>query len=137
MTRTTDSKPWLQRCGVFALLLLANSAMGAVPPEGTGPSSPMDNPPVLTDPTQPNWFGLSKTKSKPKGPVLNSLVTGTQRRIAVINGELMREGDSRHGITIQEILADRVLITTSAGSKKVLKLKTPNYPAKIPRENKR
>lgn len=137
MIRNNDTKHWLQAAGVTTAMLFANSVVGALPPEETTETEKADERPVLTDPTQPNWFGLSKAKSKPKGPVLNSLVTGTKRRIAVINGELMREGDSRNGITIEEILADRVLITTSAGSKKVLKLKTPNYPAKVPRENKR
>lgn len=127
----------LQHGGAVLLALLASSAWGAVPESEGTPAGADTGGPTLTDPTQPNWFGVNKKSSAPKGPVLNSLVTGAQRRIAVINGDLMREGDTRHGITIEEILDDRVLIRNSVGTKKVLKLRKSNYPVKVPRESKR
>ena len=92
---------------------------------------------TLTDPTRPNWYGVSTSKTQSKQPVLNSLVTGPQRRIAVINGELMREGESRHGFALVEILEDRVLIRTKSGNKKVLKLKKSDYRAKVARGTNR
>lgn len=76
----------------------------------------------LVDPTRPNWFGAKKGKSKSGNLVLNSLVTSPQRRIAVINGELMREGDTKRGITLKQILSDRVLIVSKNGKKRALKL---------------
>lgn len=81
----------------------------------------------LVDPTQPNWFGLKAAKKKSaKSLRLDSLVTGAQRRLAVINGVMMREGDTKNGITVQNIFEDRVLIRTKSGQKKTLKLKKAN-----------
>ena len=76
----------------------------------------------LVDPTRPNWYRLNTSKKKSKKLVLNSLVMSPLRRIAVVNGELMREGDIKGGITLQQILHDRVLIITKDGKKRVLKL---------------
>jgi len=76
----------------------------------------------LKDPTQPNWHGLSKAKKANSGPVLNSLVTGPQRRIAVINGVLMREGEKGRGFTLEQIMDDSVLVTTKSGKQRVLSL---------------
>lgn len=76
----------------------------------------------LVDPTRPNWFGINKSKQTSGKLALNSLVMSPQRRIAVINGELMREGDTKLGITLDSILHDRVLIRTKNGKKRVLKL---------------
>lgn len=137
MIFTNKLKRWLQKSGALILALLVCSAFTVVPAEAQTLVESDERTPQLTDPTQPNWFGVGKKSAAPKGPVLNSLVTGPQRRIAVINGDLMREGDTRHGITIEEILDDRVLIRNAAGKKKVLKLRKSNYPVKIPRENKR
>lgn len=85
---------------------------------------------VLHDPTRPNWFGLKKKKPKANHLVLNSLVMSPQRRIAVINGELMREGETKHNITVQQILDDRVLVTTKSGNKRVLKLQNARTQAR-------
>jgi len=38
----------------------------------------------------------------------------------------MREGDTKNGITVQNIFEDRVLIRTKSGQKKTLKLKKAN-----------
>lgn len=96
-----------------------------------------ESDPMLVDPTLPNWFGLTKTKKKSSSLVLNSLVTGSQRRLAVINGELMREGDTHKGFTLDQILEDRVLITRKSGKKQVLKLKNAKISAKALKGKKR
>ena len=81
----------------------------------------------LIDPTQPNWFGLKTAKKKNANTLrLDSLVRGSQRRLAVINGVMMREGDTKNGITVQSIFEDRVLVRTQTGKKHTLKLKTSN-----------
>ena len=80
----------------------------------------------LTDPTRPNWYGLkAAVRHDPKKPTLNSIITSDDRRLAVINGALMREGERSRGFLLQEVLTDRVLIVTTENELQALRLATP------------
>jgi len=92
---------------------------------------------AFIDPTRPNWFENPKKTKKAPRLALNSLVNGPQRRIAVISGELMREGDSHRGFTLEQILEDRVIMNNQSSGRLVLKLATNNPPAKTPRGTQR
>lgn len=84
------------------------------------------NEPELKDPTRPNWYGLkSGVRHDPKVPKLNSIITSDQRRLAVINGKLMREGERNNGLLLQEVLTDRVLVVTADNELQALRLAAP------------
>ncbi|MFK7916067.1 MAG: hypothetical protein AB8B93_19295 [Pseudomonadales bacterium] len=81
---------------------------------------------ALTDPTRPNWYGLqAAVKHDPKRPVLNSIISSDDRRLAVINGALMREGERKRGLLLQEVLPDRVLVVTADNELQALRLAAP------------
>ena len=112
---------------LFRALLLGATvlAMSAHPAWATTNNSSDSNADAveLVDPTQPNWFGIKKAKKKYSNtPKLNSLVNGAGRRLAVINGLLMREGDTKEGITLHEIKETSVVITTRSGKNRELRL---------------
>ncbi len=48
-------------------------------------------------------------------PVLQLVLLGGERRYAVIDGELLAEGDAIRGLTLQQILNDAVVLTTPNG----------------------
>lgn len=113
---------------LFATLLGLGATFIALPSSGAGaasePSQGKNEPDQteLFDPTQPNWFGVNIKRKTQRSLILNSLVTGAKRRIAIINGELLREGDSYRGLRLTQILNDRVLLKNSAGKIITLKL---------------
>lgn len=81
---------------------------------------------ALSDPTRPNWYGLqAKVQHDPKKPTLNSIITSDDRRLAVINGALMREGERNKGLLLQEVLTDRVLVVTADNKLQALRLASP------------
>jgi len=81
----------------------------------------------LRDPTRPlaapqragAGAGAAATPSAPKAapvlPVLQLVLMGAERRYAVIDGELLAEGDDIRGLTLQKILADAVVLITPNG----------------------
>lgn len=80
----------------------------------------------LTDPTRPNWYGLQPSiKHDPSKPILNSIISSDDRRLAVINGALMREGERKRGLLLQEVLPDRVLVVTAENELQALRLAVP------------
>ena len=80
----------------------------------------------LTDPTRPNWYGLqAQVQHDPKKPVLNSIISSDDRRLAVINGALMREGERKRGLLLQEVLTDRVLVVNADNELQALRLAKP------------
>lgn len=83
--------------------------------------------PPLTDPTRPNWYGLKAKVTKAANALeLNSIIISAHRRLAVINGELMREGEERKGLLLKEVLKDRVLVQTPNDGLKALRLSLPS-----------
>ncbi len=79
----------------------------------------------LRDPTRPlaapqrSGAGAAATPAAPKAapvlPVLQLVLMGAERRYAVIDGELLAEGDDIRGLTLQKILADAVVLITPNG----------------------
>lgn len=67
------------------------------------------------DPTQPPGAARRRVASvgnaakvKLKVPILTSILTSDQRRLAVINGKLVREGDQVAGMTLVRVSKDEV-----------------------------
>ena len=122
-----------KRPAIFSALNLALVASVLLCPAWVEAAANNPSEAQLLDPTQPNWFGVKTSKKKrPPSLILNSLVTGPTRRLAVINGDLLREGETKNGVTVKQILDDRVLITGKDGKKKILKLKQFDRLKKIP-----
>lgn len=66
----------------------------------------------IDDPLQPPELEAKSSQSKQaKGPVplyVNSILIGSDRRVAVINGRLFREGDRISGYVIEKIHTNKV-----------------------------
>lgn len=67
----------------------------------------------LADPTRPE--GLPQRAAVASGgkavlPKLSSVLIGDHRRLAVIDGRLMAEGDSEGGVRVRRISNDRVVV---------------------------
>lgn len=82
--------------------------------------------PALQDPTRPPGPAAQATSVAPARALeLSSVLLGSQRRIAVIDGVALQEGDSHDGIRVRRIHQDRVEVT-DRGQARVL------YPKSLP-----
>ncbi|MGC8120936.1 hypothetical protein [Marinobacter sp. VGCF2001] len=81
---------------------------------------------ALQDPTKPPGDQRQATTPKPsRALALGSIVHGPDRRVAVIEGVTLTEGQSYNGIRVRRIHRDRVEIL-DRGQRRVL------YPASLP-----
>ena len=82
----------------------------------------------LRDPTRPERFAEPVSgfvgKKKVTLPRLSSVLIGDDRRLAVIDGELMAEGDVSNGLRVQRIISDRVVVTLDNSASVTLMLDT-------------
>ena len=86
----------------------------------------MANEAQLSDPMRPSWYGLkARSKGSSKDPQLSSIIASEERRLAVINVTLMREGDRKNGVLLRQVLPDRVLVVTADQRLRALKLSKP------------
>lgn len=80
----------------------------------------------LRDPTRPLATPLRASSGTPASPqtapaeapvlpVLQLVLLGAERRYAVIDGELLAEGDAIRGMTLQRVLEHAVVLTTPNG----------------------
>lgn len=71
---------------------------------------------AFEDPTRPPAeITLSAAAlTKPQIPVLSSIVYSDQRRLAVIDGQIFLEGQSKGGVALVEVLPDNVLVQVGA-----------------------
>ncbi|MBW0149330.1 hypothetical protein KXD86_17610 [Marinobacter sp. CAU 1620] len=64
---------------------------------------------ALQDPTRPPGFDESPAQAVPMTDLaLQSILVGTERRLAVINGEPRAEGQAFDGVRVRQIYRDRV-----------------------------
>jgi MSHA biogenesis protein MshK len=77
---------------------------------------------ALQDPTQPPGLESRLAAPVPERPVsLDSILYSQDRRVAIIEGEALREGQGVDGIRVIRIYENRVLVTES-GRERVLYL---------------
>lgn len=77
----------------------------------------------MKDPTRPNWYGIKARARKAASDLeLSSIIISANRRLAVINGDLMREGEQRNGLFLKEVLKDRVLVVSADKQLRALRL---------------
>ncbi|MEP1213274.1 MAG: hypothetical protein ABJM11_11065 [Marinobacter sp.] len=90
---------------LIALLALASSNLAA-----------------LQDPTRPDGFGASPQAQMPQREfMLASIFIGNDRRVAVIDGVVRREGQAFEGVRVRRIHTDRVELVDQ-GRVRVLRL---------------
>lgn len=82
---------------VFSCALLFGAALGNAVPDPMAP--PGFNAPLKTpgQVTQPAW-------------VLNQIVLAAGRKVAVINGQALQEGERWQGLTLLKIEAEKVVV---------------------------
>jgi len=77
---------------------------------------------ALQDPTRPPGPQAAVAKSVPERSLaLDSILFSKDRRVAVIEGEALREGQGFNSVRVIRIFADRVLVTDN-GRERVLYL---------------
>jgi len=79
---------------------------------------------ALSDPTRPAVVDAA-TVDAPAAPArLQSILIGPERRLAVIDGELLAEGDRASAFKLEAVLADQVRIRLADGSLRTLAIET-------------
>lgn len=86
------------------------------------------------DPTRPLHYNSSAATAN-SGLRLSSILISDNRRIAVINGQLVSEGDTVAGATLIRILDNRVHVTIN-GKNRELKLHTTTVKRAVKRAGK-
>ena len=77
----------------------------------------------IQDPTRPaDYLYRGSTPQLEHGRVLQALLTSGERKIAIINGELLREGEQSQGIQVLKIDKHSVLIRNQQGKRQELVL---------------
>ena len=117
---------------VIAAALLLTITVAVVITLACMPARAADTPPperstekVLRDPTRPlasttpRTGAAQPTAPRPAAPVtlpqLQLVLTATERRFAVIDGELLGVGDSIRGLTVLDIRDEAVIVKTANG----------------------
>ncbi len=117
---------------VIAAALLLTITVAVVIALACIPARAADTPPrerstekVLRDPTRPlasttpRTGPVQPTAPRPAAPVtlpqLQLVLTATERRFAVIDGELLGIGDSIRGLTVLDIRDEAVIVKTTNG----------------------
>ena len=79
---------------------------------------------ALEDPTRPPEPSAAASVSDRgmQRPVLSSIVYGKQRRLAVINGKVLLEGQSVGGVALVEVLQDNVRVQIGSAEQFTLHL---------------
>ncbi|MBE0485606.1 hypothetical protein [Marinobacter sp.] len=84
----------------------------------------------LQDPTQPPGSAVEPVSAAPARDLrVGSILLGAERRVAVINGVALTEGDRHDGLRVRRIHKDRVEVT-DRGQPRVL------YPEPLPQVRK-
>lgn len=86
----------------------------------------LSNVPALEDPTRPLDLGTVETRpaSVVSVPTLTSILVGKERKLAVIDGHLMSEGERIQGIRVLKIYRDRAVV--SVGDQRTITLTLVN-----------
>lgn len=63
------------------------------------------------DPTQPERWSVAQPNMAMDLPNLNSVLLGSGRKLAVLDGQVMAEGETRAGMKLWKVESDRVVLT--------------------------
>ena len=113
-----------QTQAALSLLIALGWAAGA---GAAASGDPTEAPPVWVA-AQPAAPGVAPVATSSAGPEVQVIVSGRSRRIAVIDGEVVKVGDEYKGSKIVAIRADKVVMADATKSLGV----TPNVSKKKP-----
>lgn len=72
---------------------------------------------VRKDPTAPDrWVPVNAVSERAENPVLSSVLIGDRRKLVVIDGHLMSEGETLGAIKVWRIEADHAVVSISGRS---------------------
>ena len=74
-------------------------------------ASVFSNSGELSDPTRPPLVAPAGSAAQQALPVLSSVLIGIDRKLAVIDGKVLAEGDVSQGFRVQRIEPDRVVVS--------------------------
>jgi hypothetical protein len=83
------------------------------------------NVPGLKDPTRPLAAAAPKVSAsgaERTHPILESVLIGAGRRVAVINGRRMTEGDEQQGVKVWEIRPGEVVVSVDGSPRMTLEI---------------
>lgn len=103
-----------RRMSTVVLLLGLAAAAGANVPDLQDPTRPLKAAPVAAGHGVPG-------KASPR-PTLQSVLIGPRRRVAVIDGYRMTEGQERRGLKVWKIRSDGVVVSVDGSPRMTLKL---------------
>lgn len=93
------------------------------------------NVPGLEDPTRPLVLRDAAPETSPEAspeasprpdvPRLTSVLIGKGRKLAMIDGQLMSEGETRAGLKVWKIAADHAVVSVGGGNPVTLSLDNP------------
>lgn len=76
----------------------------------------------LHDPTRPPGRVPTQLSVTQALPQLTSILLGSERRVAVIDGRVLREGMTDSGLTLVEVAANSVVVSVNGGPHRTLQL---------------
>ena len=89
------------------------------------------------DPTRPATYVASgQGELNSAVPVLNSILIGPGRRLAIVDGHVFKEGERHKGLLVAKIKSDRVLVSTN-NKTLMLRLNATRNPIRNPKEVQR
>ncbi len=77
----------------------------------------------LRDPTRPHTHSIERTVEGAPNFAVNAIFVSSDRRLAIVNGERVRIGDSVGGATVVDIQKEQVTLSVS-GKQFIARLKT-------------
>ena len=105
----------MKRTGsVFSALLSVLVSLGVAANVSPSPGDP-------TQPLRATGAGHANSAA-PQRPSLSSVLISPDRRVAVIDGRRMTEGESRAGIRVLEIRSDHVVVSVNDSPRMVLEI---------------
>lgn len=75
------------------------------------------------DPTEPaRWQPSAVEATSEDAPTLMSILIGKDRKLVVIDGMLLEEGEEKNGLRVWRVTADQVLVSVAGRSPQTLRL---------------
>jgi hypothetical protein len=75
------------------------------------------------DPTEPaRWQPVAVEATGADAPTLMSILIGKDRKLVVIDGMLLEEGEEKNGLRVWRVSADQVLVSVAGRSPQTLRL---------------
>jgi MSHA biogenesis protein MshK len=78
------------------------------------------------DPTRPERWSSVQPQAQMELPTLSSVLLGNGRKLAVLDGRVMAEGETRAGMKLWKVESDRVVLSMNEGAPLTVRLDKTN-----------